>query len=85
MGRRPAECRRVTRETDIGEAALLTARQEGLLISPEAAATVAALGPLRERGVISADARVVLFLTASGLKNQDFFRQLMETKDARHD
>lgn len=47
---------------------VLVAKKEGLLLSPEGAATVAAVELLRERGLISADSSVLLFNTGSGLK-----------------
>jgi threonine synthase len=58
----------------VGEAAIVDAqrrlaRLEGVWTAPEAAATVAALVQLKERGAVTAQARVVLLLTGSGLKN----------------
>jgi threonine synthase len=53
----------------IQEAQLLLARLEGLWAAPEAAATVAGLIALMRRGRVTPDARVVLILTGSGLKN----------------
>lgn len=44
------------------------AREEGILASPEAGATVAALPVLLDRGVIEAGDRVVCFVTGHGLK-----------------
>ena len=41
---------------------------EGVFASPEAAATVAALEPLRARGFIARETRIVLFITGGGLK-----------------
>lgn len=49
-------------------AARRLAREEGILASPEAGATVAALPILLERGVIDPADRVVCFLTGHGLK-----------------
>lgn len=43
------------------------AKEEGIMISPEAAATVAALDPLFANGDISRDERIVIFGTGSGL------------------
>ncbi len=43
------------------------AREEGIMISPEAAATVAALDPLISDGSISKDEKIVVFGTGSGL------------------
>jgi threonine synthase len=53
----------------IQEAQLLLARLEGLWAAPEAAATVAGLIVLMRCGRVTPDARVVLILTGSGLKN----------------
>ncbi len=44
------------------------AREEGILASPEAGATVAALPDLLERGVVDPGDRVVCFVTGHGLK-----------------
>lgn len=44
------------------------AETEGLLLSPEGAATVAALSTLKHRGVIQDESRVLVFNTGSGLK-----------------
>ncbi|MGH7323804.1 MAG: threonine synthase [Candidatus Rokuibacteriota bacterium] len=70
---------RVIRETGgealaVGEAAIpeaqsLLARLDGVWTAPEAAATVAALIQLKERGAVAADARIVLVLTGTGIKN----------------
>jgi threonine synthase len=57
----------------IVQAALRLARTEGILASPEAAATIAALEILRERKLLDPKAETVVFLTASGLKNLDQF------------
>jgi threonine synthase len=58
----------VVSEGAIQEAQRLLARLEGLWTSPEGAALVAALAQLKERGAITADARVVLVLTGAGIK-----------------
>ncbi|MDX1622589.1 MAG: threonine synthase [Gemmatimonadota bacterium] len=47
------------------------AREEGILASPEAGATVAALPRLLERGAIDPSDRVVCFVTGHGLKYPD--------------
>lgn len=47
------------------------ARIEGLFVSTEAAATVAGLRRLLERGLVDPSAEIVLFLTGSGLLNAD--------------
>jgi threonine synthase len=64
----------------IVQAALRLARTEGLLVSPEAAATLAALEPLRERELLDPHARTVVFLTASGLKNLDQFAEWLPAR-----
>jgi threonine synthase len=53
----------------IQEAQRLLARLEGLWTAPEAAATVAALVASTAQRAVPAEARVVLVLTGSGLKN----------------
>src|SRR3989441_12478941 len=55
-------------ERAIQDAQRLLGRLEGVWTSPEGAALVAALGALKERRDISADARVVLVLTGAGIK-----------------
>ncbi|HXG01602.1 MAG TPA: threonine synthase [Bacteroidota bacterium] len=44
------------------------ARHEGLLLSPEGAATIAALHVLRQKGIVEDSTRVLLFNTGSGFK-----------------
>ena len=56
-------------ETAIREAQRLLARLDGVWTAPEAAATVAALMQLKERGALAAEARIVLVLTGSGIKS----------------
>lgn len=56
-------------DEDMLDEVRLLARQEGLFVSPEAGATVAAARRLRERGDLGRDDEVVLFLTGSGLKH----------------
>src|SRR5262249_52991689 len=70
---------RILRETDGGalavsedeivEAQKLLGRIEGIWTAPEAAATLAALMPLRGTGDVGAGARVVLVLTGAGIKS----------------
>ncbi|HEU5193105.1 MAG TPA: threonine synthase [Methylomirabilota bacterium] len=55
-------------ERAIVEAQHLLARLEGIWTSPEGAALVAALGVLKDRGRITADARVAVILTGAGIK-----------------
>ena len=54
----------------IADAQRLLARLEGVWTAPEAAATVAALLLLKERGDLSAGLRIVLVLTGAGAKNE---------------
>lgn len=56
-------------EQSIVEGQRLLARLEGLWVGPEAAATVAALIALRDRGALDARTRIVLLLTGAGFKN----------------
>ena len=56
-------------ERAIVDAQRLLARVEGIWTSPEAAATIAALLQMKERGDALADARILLVLTGCGLKN----------------
>ncbi|TMQ20086.1 MAG: threonine synthase [Candidatus Rokuibacteriota bacterium] len=55
-------------ERAVAEAQRLLARLEGLWTSPEGAALVAALGSMKDRAQLPADARVVIMLTGSGIK-----------------
>jgi threonine synthase len=55
-------------ETAIVEAQRLLGRLEGVWTAPEAAALVAALITMKERGQVTAEARVVLVLTGAGIK-----------------
>jgi len=55
-------------ERAITEAQRLLARLEGIWTSPEGAALVAALGILKDRRRLTADARVVIMLTGAGIK-----------------
>ena len=55
-------------EAAIADAQCLLARLEGLWTAPEAAAAVSALGALKDYGDLSADLRIVLILTGSGIK-----------------
>jgi threonine synthase len=57
-------------EQAIQEAQRLLARLEGLWTAPEAAATVAALAQMKERGGVGPGARIVLLLTGAGIKNE---------------
>jgi threonine synthase len=55
-------------ESAIQDAQRLLARLEGLWTAPEAAALIAALLEMKERGTVGADDRIVLVLTGAGLK-----------------
>ncbi|MDX1661159.1 MAG: threonine synthase [Gemmatimonadota bacterium] len=55
-------------DADLLEWSRRLAREEGILASPEAGATVAALPGLLERGVIEPADRVVCFVTGHGMK-----------------
>jgi threonine synthase len=53
----------------------LVAKLEGLLLSPEGAASVAALELLRDRGFVTSESFVLLFNTGSGLKYSEVLRR----------
>ncbi|WP_306016783.1 threonine synthase [Oceanicaulis sp. MMSF_3324] len=55
-------------DTEIEEARQLCGREDGLLLCPEGAATLAACQSALSRGLIEKDAEVVLFNCGSGLK-----------------
>jgi threonine synthase len=55
-------------EGAIRDAQRLLARLEGIWTSPEGAVLIAALGQLKDAGQVTADARVVIMLTGSGIK-----------------
>jgi threonine synthase len=55
-------------ERAIADAQRLLARLEGIWTAPEGAALVAALAQLKDRGEVTAEARVVLVLTGTGIK-----------------
>jgi threonine synthase len=46
--------------------------REGLLVEPSSAMAAAALPTLLERGLISADERIVVLISSSGLKDPDY-------------
>ncbi|HSE93354.1 MAG TPA: threonine synthase [Methylomirabilota bacterium] len=56
-------------ETAIRDAQRLLARLDGVWTAPEAAATIAALIEMKERGAVAADTRIVTVLTGAGIKN----------------
>lgn len=58
----------------------LVRRTEGLLLSPEGAATVAALPELVKRRHLRGSERIVLFNTASGLKYIEALRQAVQMR-----
>jgi threonine synthase len=55
-------------DAEIRTAVQAVARSDGLFLSPEGAATVAALPRLLEQGALGRDERIVLFNTGAGLK-----------------
>ncbi len=55
-------------ERAIEDAQRLLARLEGIWMSPEGAALVAALAQMKDRGEVTADARTLLVLTGAGIK-----------------
>ena len=55
-------------DEEILESQKILAKQTGILLCPEGAATAAALIKARQNGTITAGAKVVLFNCASGLK-----------------
>src|ERR687887_812985 len=55
-------------DAEISAAMQAVARGDGLFLSPEGAATVAALPRLLEQGTLGRDERIVLFNTGAGLK-----------------
>jgi threonine synthase len=60
-------------DEEIMDAVGLIAREEGLFVCPEGAATLAALNHLIDDGKVDKDERVVLFNTGSGLKYTTLF------------
>lgn len=61
-------CALAVDDEEIIESIRVVARHEGLLLSPEGAATVAALSALRLQGVVTEASRVLLYNTGSGFK-----------------
>jgi threonine synthase len=55
-------------ERAIVEAQHRLARLEGIWTSPEGAALIAALGVMKDKGDVTADARIVIMLTGAGIK-----------------
>jgi len=55
-------------ERAIVEAQHLLARLEGIWTSPEGAALIAALTVMKDKGDVTADARIVIMLTGAGIK-----------------
>ncbi|MBI3980361.1 MAG: threonine synthase [Chloroflexi bacterium] len=55
-------------DAEILAAMQLLARTEGLFVCPEGAATVAAIRQMRDRGLVGASERILLFNTGAGLK-----------------
>jgi threonine synthase len=55
-------------DAEILESMADIARSEGLVVSPEGAATLAAVAKMRDSGAIGAEDRVLCFNTGTGLK-----------------
>ena len=55
-------------ETEIQDAQRLVARVEGIWTAPESAALVAALQRLRDQGVVTREAEIVMVFTGAGIK-----------------
>lgn len=68
-------------DEEMVEGVRLLARQEGLFVSPEAGATVAAARRLRESGDLGQGDEVVLFLTGSGLKHLELVAGTYPVRD----
>ena len=66
--RQTGGCAVAVSDAEISAAVQAVARSDGLFLSPEGAATVAALPRLLEQGALGRDERIVLFNTGSGLK-----------------
>lgn len=67
---------RTVTDAELIEGARLLARHEGLLVSPEAGATVALAQALVRDGTLHPDEEVVLFATGSGLKHPELMPEL---------
>ncbi len=61
------------KDEDILKYMKIMAKKEGILLGPEAAATVAGFVKLLERGCIDKQETIVLFATGSGLLTPEFF------------
>jgi threonine synthase len=68
-------------DEDILECIKQVAACEGILLSPEGAAAIAAVRALRARGAIAADARVVAVNTATGLRYPHILELLRQGSD----
>jgi threonine synthase len=60
-------------ETELLDAVELTARHEGLFVSPDAGAAVVGAKKLREQGLLKRDDVTVVFATGSGLMHTDLW------------
>ncbi|HEY3111526.1 MAG TPA: pyridoxal-phosphate dependent enzyme, partial [Chloroflexota bacterium] len=69
-------------DDEIRAAVDLAGAREGLWMSPEGAATVAAARRLFDRGELSRDERVVLFNTGAGMVYPDLIQAELPTVDA---
>lgn len=68
-------------DDEIADAVGTLASSEGMILCPEGAATYAGARKLLERGVISADERVLLLNTGSGLKYPELLSPELEVID----
>jgi threonine synthase len=68
-------------DAELQAAMVELARLEGVFTAPEAAATVAALPTLRERGALRAEDRVLLLLTGAGMKYTELVNSELKEVD----
>lgn len=62
-------------DIEINEAMFSFAKEEGIMIAPEAAATVAATIKLHEDGFFDKDENIIMFVTGSGLTTPDDWKE----------
>src|SRR5690606_28417093 len=75
-GRASGRTASTVRDEAMIEAVKLLAATEGLLVSPEAGATVAMAQAMVADGTLDPDEEVVLFATGSGLKHPDIMAEV---------
>ena len=68
-------CAMAVDDNAIREAIRAAAREDGILLCPEGAATVAALQVLKEKNIIEPETNILLFNTGSGLKYTEVLSQ----------